>query len=208
MRTQIGWIVSIFVLVTVPAPSLAADSRDQINAYYQCGMREYRPGSGAFVDEENEVSGATFLITNYCSKEYEALKKFLLKRETEMQKFEKALPKNLRPSTPQTTFSASETLRGHFDYLRNQVQFLMRLDRFVSCWTFKAGEYVRGTKESAETILDASNLACAKSREKLRDITAAVYPGETDAQFERAIQVARQRVTKYVLDERMKRQAK
>lgn len=195
-------------LLLLPGYAAAVDTQELIKAYYHCGMSKYLPGSGAFLSKANEEPAATNVLTNHCAKEYGALKASLMAFEKEHQKLETALAKGTNDPAPLVKFSASETLRGHLEYARDQVRLLMRLDRFASCWTFKAGEYVRGTDESAEAILDASVLACSDDRERLREMTKVVYLTDTDAQLERGVQIARQRVTKYILDERLKRRAK
>ena len=172
---------------------MAADIQALIGAYYNCGMSKYSPGDGVFIRPEDEVLGSTNLLAKHCMNDYEALKQSLIA-------FEKATTIKVPPSY------AATTLQGHLEHARNNIRFLMRLDRLAFCWEFKAGEYVRGTKESTESILDASLLGCPEDYNRLKEIIKML--SMADAQMDRALQIARQRVTKYILDERLKQKGK
>lgn len=190
----------LLALVLFSAVSAVADTRALIRSYYNCGMSKYLPGSGALLSVGDEEQAAINLLNKNCVAEFEALKQELFAFEKQNNEFEKTSKIKLTP------FSAATTLQGHVEYARDDIRMLMRLDRLTHCWQFRAGEYVRGTKESSEVILDASLLSCPEEHGHLREILKVL--AMDDAQLERTLQIARQRVTKYILDERLKQKGK
>lgn len=203
MMMQLVRYVAVLVFCFTATNATAGSIESVIDAYYHCGMSHYIPYSGAYISIGDEEKAALYLLEHSCAKEYEALKDSLTSYEKERSKLPKGEKDEMaRLGLPE--FSVTTTLEGHQKYARDEIRYLFRVDRLTDCWIANAGKYVRGTKESAETILDASLLDCRDEQAQLKEIVAAIYFDKADEKQTQSIQIAKQRVNKYILDERLK----
>jgi hypothetical protein len=193
-------LILLLFALAFPYIGAAADPQALIRAYYGCGMANYPPGLAPFVSLEDEETYARAILTKKCSKEFEDLRQDLTQFKEQSKSFAKIA------GIKESDFSVEDTLRGHTEYARDDIRFLMRLDRLSSCMEFKAQEYARSTREASEPILDASLASCADDHRRVSEIAKALLM--SDAQAEKAIVILRQRAMKVVLDQRVKQSTK